>query len=72
MRLHKIGANHTQTTQIVPFDSDKFKIDNIGQHLTGKAVSDSTDKVRTNMWRASLKPYYVTRGNLNDIKRYCL
>jgi hypothetical protein len=24
------------------------------------------------MWRASLKPYYVTRGNLNDIKRYCL
>jgi hypothetical protein len=56
----------------LPGPPDKFKIDNIGQHLTGKAVSDSTDKVRTNMWRASLKPYYVTGGNLNHIKRYCL
>jgi hypothetical protein len=49
MRLHEIGANYTQTTQIVPFDSHKLKADNTGQHLTGKAVSDSIDRVRTKM-----------------------
>jgi len=65
MRLHKIGANKLKVTEIVPFDSDTFKDDSIGTHLTGKAVSESINRVRANM-----ESYYSTRGNLNHTKKY--
>lgn len=51
IRLHKIGANNTITKspKYEPFDSDKFKTDNIGQHLTRKAVSEAINRIRGNM-----------------------
>lgn len=46
MRLHQLGPNNTATTKIIEFDSDKFRNDNIAQHLTKAEVTQLLDETR--------------------------